>query len=152
MRRLAPRPVSAAVQVLAARMAPTTALAAIQAGCAVINGTACDLRTYQASPAQGWDPNSTLLCFVAKGVGTGGLVNPADSAQFTSGTFMGAVYAAGNIELDTTSNVDGPLVGYQVALGQSVTTSFPAITIVPQGMPSNPTAYAQVDPPTDYSG
>ena len=120
--------------------------------CAVIYNGACDLRTYQASPAQGWDPNSALLCFVAKGVGTGGLVNAADSAQLTSGTFMGAVYAAGNIELDTTSNVDGPLVGYQVALGQSVTTSFPSITIVPNGMPSNPTAYAQVDPPGSYSG
>jgi len=26
------------------------------------------------------------------------------------------------------------------------------ITIVPDGMPSNPTAYAQVDPPSGYSG
>jgi hypothetical protein len=39
-----------------------------------------------------------------------------------------------------------------VILGQSVTTSFPSITIVPQGMPQNPTAYAQIDPPSSYSG
>jgi hypothetical protein len=79
-------------------------------------------------------------------------VNTGDSAQFVSATLQGAVYAAGNIEIGTTSNVDGPMVGYQVILGQSVTTSFPSITIVPEGMPSNPTAYAQVDPPSDYSG
>jgi hypothetical protein len=69
-----------------------------------------------------------------------------------SSTMQGAVYAAGNIELGTTSNVDGPMVGNKVILGQSVTTSFPAITLVPEGMPSNPTAYAQVDPPSDWSG
>jgi hypothetical protein len=33
-----------------------------------------------------------------------------------------------------------------------VTTSFPSITIVPNGMPANPTAYAQIDPPSGYSG
>ncbi|HEY8723173.1 MAG TPA: hypothetical protein VIL92_04855 [Gaiellaceae bacterium] len=116
---------------------------------AVYNG-ACDMRTYQASPAQGWNPNAALICFVAKG--TGGQVNTGDSAQFVSANLQGAVYASGNIEIGTTSNVDGPMVGYQVILGQSVTTSFPSITIVPEGMPSNPTAYAQIDPPSGYSG
>jgi Tfp pilus assembly protein PilX len=116
---------------------------------AVYNG-ACDMRTFQSSPAQGWDPNTNLLCFVAKG--SGGQDSAGDSEQFISGNFQGAVYAAGNIDVGTTSNVDGPMVGYQVILGQSVTTSFPSITIVPNGMPSNPTAYAQVDPPGNYSG
>jgi hypothetical protein len=120
--------------------------------CGAIYNGACDLRAYQASPQQGWDPNSALVCFVAKGVGTGGLISAGDSAQFVSANLQGAVYAAGNIDIGTTSNVDGPMVGYQVILGQSVTTSFPSITIVPQGMPSNPTAYAQIDPPSDYSG
>jgi hypothetical protein len=118
--------------------------------CGAINGSACDMRTYQASPQQGWDPNSALLCIVAKS--TGGQDSVGDSAQFVSSTMQGAVYAAGNIELGTTSNVDGPMVGNKVILGQSVTTSFPAITLVPEGMPSNPTAYAQVDPPSDWSG
>jgi hypothetical protein len=79
-------------------------------------------------------------------------VNIGDSIQLVSATLQGAAYAAGNIELGTTSNVDGPMVGNQVILGQSVTTSFPSITIVPQGMPSNPTAYAQVNPPSGYTG
>jgi hypothetical protein len=109
------------------------------------------MRTYQASPAQGWDPNSNLLCFVAGGNADNGL--PAgDSALFKGGIMQGAVYGTNNVDLQTTSNVDGPMVGYQVLLAQSVNTSFPAITIVPNSMPSNPTAYAQVDPPTGYSG
>jgi hypothetical protein len=70
----------------------------------------------------------------------------------SSSTFQGAVYANGTIDVGTTSTVDGPMVGSEVNLGQSVNTSFPSITIVPQGMPSNPTAYAQIDPPTGYSG
>jgi Tfp pilus assembly protein PilX len=120
--------------------------------CGAIYNGQCDMRSYQASPAQGWDPNSNLLCFVARGIGTGGLVSPGSSAGFVSATFQGAVYANGTIDVGTTSNVDGPMVGSEVNLGQSVTTSFPSITIVPQGMPSNPTAYAQIDPPTGYSG
>jgi hypothetical protein len=120
--------------------------------CGMIYNGACDLRPYQSSPAQGWDPNQALICFVAKGIGTGGLVASGSSAQFISASLQGAVYAAGTIDIGTTSNVDGPMVGYQVNLGQSSSTSFPAITIVPQGMPSNPTAYAQIDPPSDYSG
>jgi len=120
--------------------------------CGAIYNGACDMRTFQSSPAQGWDPNSNLLCFVTGLKESGGQVNTGDSAEFTSANFQGAVYATNNIELDTTSNVDGPMVGSKVMLGQSVTTNFPSITIVPASMPSNPTAYAQVDPPAGYSG
>jgi hypothetical protein len=116
---------------------------------ATFNG-ACDMRAAQASPAQGWDPNSALICFVAKG--TGGQVPAGYSAQFISANLQGAVYANGSIDIGTTSNVDGPMVAYSISLGQSVSTSFPSITIVPEGMPSNPTAYAQIDPPSGYSG
>ena len=115
---------------------------------AVYNG-ACDMRTYQSSPAQGWDPNTTLICFVANG--NGGQVPAGDSIQLVSATLQGAAYATNGLDLDTTSNVDGPLVGAPVMLGQSVTTSFPSITIVPEGMPSNPTAYAYADSPTGYT-
>lgn len=118
--------------------------------CGAIYNSACDMRTYQSSPAQGWDPNQALICFVAKS--TGGQDSTGDSVQLISASLQGAAYATGNIDLGTTSNVDGPMVGNQVILGQSVTTSFPSITIVPDGMPSNPTAYAQVDPPSGYSG
>jgi hypothetical protein len=108
------------------------------------------MRTLQQSPAQGWDPNTTLICFVAQG--SGGQVSAGDSIQLVSSTIQGAAYATYALDLGTTSNVDGPLVGAPVMLGQSVTTSFPSITIVPDGMPSNPTAYAQADSPTNYAG
>src|SRR5207302_8084906 len=91
--------------------------------CGAIYNGGCDYRGFQTSPAQGWDPNSNLLCFVAKA--TGGQDSVGDSAQFVSGSMQGAIYAAGNIDLGTTSNVDGPMVGSQVLIGQSVTTSFP---------------------------
>jgi len=79
-------------------------------------------------------------------------VNGGDGMELTSATLQGAAFATNNVELTTTSNIDGPIVANQVLLGQSVTTSFPSITIVPNSMPSNPTAYAQVDPPSGYSG
>ena len=100
-------------------------------------GSACDTTN--------WNPNTALLAVVTNG--SGGQVNSWDGAQFVSSYFQGAVYATASIDTDTTSAVDGPMCGDQVNLGQSVTTSFPTITTVPVGMPSNPTVYAQPDPP-----
>lgn len=108
--------------------------------CAGLNAakTDCDTTT--------WDPNSELLCIVANG--SGGQVNSWDSVQVTSATFQGAIFATKSIDTDTTGAVDGPLVGETVNLGQSATTSFPTITTVPVGMPSNPTVYAEPQTPT----
>lgn len=101
------------------------------------DGSTCDVST--------WNPNTELLCVVANG--SGGQVNSWDSIQIVSAFFQGALFATKSIDTDTTSNVDGPMVGDQVNLGQSVSTSFPTILQVPVGMPSNPTVYAQPDPP-----
>ncbi|MDX6511651.1 MAG: hypothetical protein QOE36_1155 [Gaiellaceae bacterium] len=108
--------------------------------CAGLNagGTDCDMAN--------WNPNTELLCIVANG--NGGQVNSWDSIQIVSATFQGALFATKSIDTDTTGNVDGPLVGDTVNLGQSVSTSFPTITIVPVGMPSNPTVYAEPQTPT----
>jgi hypothetical protein len=102
------------------------------------DGSTCDMAH--------WNPNTELLCVVANG--SGGQVNSWDSVQFVSSTYQGAVYATKSIDSDTTAVVDGPMVGDQVNLGQSVNTSFPTIQIVPVGMPSNPVVYAQPNPPT----
>jgi hypothetical protein len=111
--------------------------------CAKVANGACD----NSLPSSGgWDPNLNLVCIVAEG--TGGQVSSGDSIQLVSAAMQGAAYAAGNVDIGTTSNFSGPLVGSSVILGQSVTTSFPSISIVPDGMPSNPTAYAEADPPT----
>jgi hypothetical protein len=101
----------------------------------------CDVAT--------WNPNTELLCIVANG--SGGQVNSWDSIQVVSAFYQGALFATKSIDTDTTANVDGPMVGDQVNLGQSVSTSFPTIIQVPVGMPSNPTVYAQPDPP-QFSG
>jgi hypothetical protein len=112
--------------------------------CAVVDGSGnCS--------ANGWDPNSRLLVIVADG--HGGQVAANDSIQLVSATFQGALYGTWAIENDTTSAVIGPMIGSTVILGQSVTTSFPAIRIVPTGMPAlQNTIYAQPRPPTGYTG
>ena len=112
--------------------------------CAGLNsaGTDCDTKT--------WNPNTELFAIVANG--SGGQVNSWDSEQLVSSTFQGALFATKSIDTDTTSSVDGPLCGDAVNLGQSATTSFPTITIVPAGMPSNPTVYAQPQMPVYLDG
>jgi hypothetical protein len=112
--------------------------------CAVADGSGnCSM--------DGWDPNSRLLVLVADG--KGGQVPVNDSIQLVSAVFQGALYGTNAIENDTTSNVIGPMIGSTVILGQSVTTSFPAIRIVPTGMPSlQNTIYAQPQAPSGYTG
>ncbi len=112
--------------------------------CAAADGSGnCD-------PTQ-WDPNSRLLVLVADG--KGGQVPASDSIQLVSGVFQGALYGTNAIENDTTSSVIGPMIASTVILGQSVTTSFPAIRIVPVGMPAlQNTIYAQPRAPTGYTG
>lgn len=112
--------------------------------CAGVNssGTDCDTRT--------WNPNTEMLAIVANG--SGGQVNSWDSEQIISATYQGALFATYAIDTDTTSSVDGPLCGSAVNLGQSATTSFPTITVVPTGMPSNPTVYAEPQAPVYLDG
>jgi hypothetical protein len=117
--------------------------------CAQLNvaKTACDTAT--------WNPNQQLLCIVSNGNGSlaqDAQVSPGDGIQLTSAYFQGAVFATNDVEIQTTSTIDGPIVGNNVKLGQSVNTSFPTITTVPAGMPSNPTVYAQPLAPANYSG
>lgn len=117
--------------------------------CAKLNllKTACD--------TGGWNPNQQMLCIVSNGNGSlaqDAQVSGGDSVQLVSAYFQGAVFATNDVDVDTTSAIDGPIVGSNVKLGQSVTTSFPTITTVPAGMPSNPTVYAQPLAPTNYSG
>jgi len=113
--------------------------------CAVLasGGTACDTTN--------WNPNTQALVIVANGNADNGLPT-GDSVQLVSSYFQGGVYATNTIELDTTSQVDGPMVANIVILGQSVNTSFPFISFVPTGTPGNPIVYAQPLPPTGYDG
>jgi hypothetical protein len=105
--------------------------------CAGVNagGTSCD--------TAGWDPNTTLLGIITNG--SGGQVNSWDGVQLVSAMYQGALFASADIDTDTTSNADGPLCASAVNLGQSANTSFPAITILPIGMPGGFAIYAQPD-------
>jgi hypothetical protein len=103
-----------------------------------------------------WDPSTRMLCFVTGGNGSGGApqsqVGPGESASLVSAYGQGALYATNAINLDTTSQFDGPLDASTVKLGQSTNSSFPGLTFVPAGMPGNPDVYAQPQPPQLYSG
>ena len=106
-------------------------------------GAGCD--------SAGWDPNTTMLVVVANG--PGGIQVPAgDSIQLVSATFQGALYGTNAVDIDTTSQAIGPIVGSTVYLGQSTATSFPSVTVAPAGMPGSPMVYAQPNPPQLYGG
>jgi Tfp pilus assembly protein PilX len=113
--------------------------------CALVlaNGSGCDTAN--------WNPNQKALIIVANGNADNGLPS-GDSVQLVSAYFQGGVYGTNNVDIDTTSNIDGPIVGISVLLGQSVNTSFPFISFVPTGTPGNPVVYAQPLPPSDYDG
>lgn len=108
------------------------------------DGTNCDFST--------WNPNTEMLVVVANG--TGGQVPAGDSIQIANSYFQGGLFASGGaIELDTTSNVEGPEIAITEIIGQKVTAhSFPLITQIPQGAPGVPVVYAQPDPPGNYTG
>jgi len=104
----------------------------------------------------GWDPNVNLITFVANGNGSSpspdNQVTAGDSVQVVSSHVQGAIYATNVIEIGTTSNVDGPLDGSTVILGQTSNSAFPPFTLVPSGMPGNSAVYAYAQNPEMYSG
>lgn len=100
-----------------------------------------------------WNPNTQMLTLVSNGSGGQTDVDTGVSIEVKSSSFQGALYGTNKVKLDTSSKVDGPMVGSEVVLGQSIQTDdFEAITSVPAGMPGNPAVYAQPNPPQLYSG
>ena len=96
-----------------------------------------------------WNPNTEMLVVVSDG--NGGQVPVGDSIQIKSSRYQGGLYATNKIELDTTAQTEGPMIGSEVIIGQSVRTyTFPYITTVPPGVPGNPNVYAQPSPPQNW--
>jgi Tfp pilus assembly protein PilX len=112
--------------------------------CATINATydACDFAT--------WNPNTTFLVFVANG--NGGQVPTGDSIQLVSADFEGGLFATNAIELDTSSQSEGPMLGGFEVLDNTVFARTWPIISAPSGMPGVTIVYAQPDPPSGYSG
>ena len=96
-----------------------------------------------------WNPNTEMLVVVADG--DGGQVPAGDSIQLKSSRWQGGLYATRNIELDTTSQSEGPMIAGEIIIGQSVKTyTFPSIQTAPPGLPGNPNAYAEPQPPENW--
>ncbi len=112
--------------------------------CATVSGSTCDFA--------GWNPDKDMLMVVANG--SGGQVNTGDSIQIDNNyAWQGGLYATNVVEFGNNVNVDGPIVGSQILLSNNLTTnSFPTISTVPVGMPSNKDVYAQPNPPQSFTG
>jgi len=121
-------------------------------GTFLVGGTMCAAITAGACNFAGWNPDKDLLMVVANG--NGGQVNPGDSIEMSNNfSFQGGLYGTNAVEFGNNDNVDGPIVGSQILLSNNLTTnSFPLITVVPVGMPSNAAVYAQPNPPQSFSG
>ena len=115
--------------------------------CAVIESGQCSTAN--------WTSNSRMLVFVAGGSGSNtgpqSQTGAGNGILLNSARFQGALYSTYGIDIATTSNADGPLDGAPVKVGQSVNSTWPAFTVVPAGMPGNPVAYAEPQPPI-YEG
>jgi Tfp pilus assembly protein PilX len=116
--------------------------------CGKLSGSNCT--------TSGWNPNEQLITFVVNGTGAGispdNQVTNGTGAQIVSSHSQSAIYATANIEVGTTSLVDGPLDGGTVILGQTSNSAFPPFTIVPSGMPGNETIFSVVGNPEMFSG
>jgi uncharacterized protein YceK len=112
--------------------------------CAAISGSTCNFPS--------WNPDFDLFMVVANG--NGGQVNPGDSILLDNGdAWQGGLYGTNAVEFGNNVNVDGPIVGSQIILSNNLTTnSFPTISYVPVGMPSNDEVYAQPNPPQGFTG
>jgi hypothetical protein len=119
------------------------------------NSSMCAVIVAGACSTQNWTSNSRMLVFVVGGngsnVGHQSQTGAGNSILLNSARFQGALYATNGIDIATTSNSDGPLDGAPVKVGQSVNSTWPVFTVVPAGMPGNPVAYAEPQPPV-YEG
>jgi len=119
------------------------------------NTSVCGYSAGASCTFSSWDSTKDLLGFVSNGNGSNAAdnqVSPGDGVQFVSSYFEGAVYATNVIDIGTTATVDGPLDGSTVILGQSSSSTFNGFTMVPVGMPGNPTVYALAQLPQVTGG
>lgn len=118
------------------------------------NSKLCPYSSGTTCTTSNWNSQNDLLGIVAHGNGSvpaDNQVAAGDSVQLVSAYFMGAIYAQNNIDVDTTSLVDGPMDAADVKLGQSSSSTFNGFTYVPVGLPGENTVYAQPQMPT-FSG
>ena len=88
-----------------------------------------------------------------EGSGSSGQNPGGDSAQIKNSYWQGGLFTTSDIELDTTSQVEGPMLASTEIVGQSIQShAWATITSVPAGAPSTAVVYSQPDPPADFRG
>jgi Tfp pilus assembly protein PilX len=112
--------------------------------CGKVSGSVCD--------TAGWNPDREMLMIVANG--NGGQINTGDSIFMdNNNSYQGGLYGVNAVEFGNNASVDGPIVGSQIILANNlITNSFPTISEVPSGMPSNMNVFAQPNPPQGFTG
>jgi hypothetical protein len=110
-----------------------------------------------------WDPNEGALVVIADGDG-GYDVTQNQNNNIISGEgitiktshFQGGLIANKDITVDTTSNMQGPMISvyHDVHAGQSGVLTFPPISFAPSGADAaiGPPPVAQLLPPRQFSG
>jgi len=102
-----------------------------------------------------WDPNATMLTFVAEGAHShDGIVPEGRSIYLVNNArFQGALFAKNGLELGNNAKSDGPMVGAYLIFGNNVANdTFPHVSIVANGMPGNAAVFSQVNPPQNFTG
>jgi hypothetical protein len=124
--------------------------------CAVLtaNGKACDLTT-----TSNWDPKQVALAIIANGNGyaagpSAANVPVGDSAFVKSSQFQGILAGTNTMNMDTTAQVQGPIMSVfgQVTPSQSLNLTFPPIPFAPVSSPGQPPPSAKLLAPVDFAG
>jgi Tfp pilus assembly protein PilX len=104
--------------------------------CAVVKSNDCDVA------AGAWDPNNEAFIVVADGDGgnggaqsQGNIVDAGNGIQLKGSSFQGALIANKDIEVETTSDEQGPMISVYnwVVTGQTGVLTFPAVHFAPSG-------------------
>ena len=124
--------------------------------CAVLtaNGKQCDV-----SASSNWDPKKNALAIIANGNGYFGGPTEAnvafpDSADVKSAQFQGILAGTNAINMDTLSEVQGPIMSVNNAVtpSNSLNLTFPPIPFAPSSAPGQPPPMAVLLAPREYGG
>ena len=105
--------------------------------CAIVSGSGCDTAAWSVAA------NPDILLVSAEQKGTGGAspqdqVAAGDSIEIKTSQFQGALYGVYNVEMDTSSQMQGPIVSDSTIVSQTGGSPFPIFVNVPFGTPGNP--------------
>jgi hypothetical protein len=120
------------------------------------NGTHCD------TAAGAWDPNVGALVIIADGDGgydttqsQSNNVNAGQGINIKSSDFQGGLIANKDVGVDTTSQMQGPMISvyHTVDAGQSNLLTFPPILFAPSGESTlGPAPVPKLLPPRNFGG